>query len=501
MEKPEISLKSIFGRPPEEAVRFLRAKGYKIGFDYRDVWQQEQQNMFTVAKVMELDLLAEIRAGVDQALAQGTTLAEFAKNLRPELVKRGWWGKKNMTDPETGEEKMVQLGSPRRLKIIYDTNLRTAHAEGQWERIQATKGALPYLMYDHTPSKYERKEHAAWDGLVLPADDDWWLAHMPVRAWGCKCRVVQMTQRQVERQGLSVGSAPPEHYYNYVNKRTGDAQRIPAGVDPSFNYPPGKRTVALEKMLAEKTAAAQIASNAAAAPTTLDDFVAAGRAITDTLPAAPAELLAALHARLAKEVGTGTACAVASRGKGAALVQQASRHYPTSWVQAADEIGPTYARLEPPSGRGWHASLEKGTAARLPGFGSVMTFDKPASYLAVRDIDNAVHEYAHRLQAAFPALQAKFAEFHQRRTQGDELESLQKLVPKANYRANEMTRKDNYVDPYYGKEYDGDPREAMTMAMQSVLHGGIGAWRLRALYNGDREMLDFVVGLLFKWTP
>jgi hypothetical protein len=499
MEKPETFLKNVFGRPPEEAVRFLRAKGYKIGFDYRDVWQQEQQNMFTVAKVMELDLLAGIRAGVDQALAQGTTLAEFAKNLKPELVKRGWWGKKNMTDPETGEEKTVQLGSPRRLKIIYDTNLRTAHAEGQWERIQATKAALPYLMYDHTPSKYERKEHAAWDGLVLPADDDWWLAHMPVRAWGCKCRVIQMTQRQVERQGLTVGSAPPEHYYNYVNKRTGDAQRIPAGVDPSFNYPPGKRAVALEKMLAEKTAAAQIASNAAA-PTTLDDFVAAGRAITDTLPTAPADLLAALHARLAKEVGTGRACAVASRGKGAALVQAASQHYPASWVQAADDLGPLRARLDK-DGRGVHYLIPRATAAHLQEFGEIMTLNEPVSYMVVASVENAIHEYAHRLQHALPGLQTWFAQFHKRRTQGEALESLKDLLPESKYEQDEMTRKDHYPNVYYGKEYEGAPLEVMTMSFQSVLHGGDWALRLASLYTKDRELFDFTVGLLFRWKP
>ncbi|MDO8933059.1 MAG: phage minor head protein [Rhodocyclaceae bacterium] len=238
--------------PPKEAIDFFRQKGYAIGFDHRDVWQQEHQAAFTVAKAMQMDLLREIRAHVDDAIANGTTLADFKANLRPELVKRGWWGRATMTDPADGQAKDVQLGSPRRLKVIYDTNLRTAHSEGQWTRIQAAKATFPFLMYDHTHSAHERPEHASWDGIVLPADDPWMLAHFPVKAWGCKCRVIQMGQRQLDRQGLKVGTAPAERYTDYTNKRTGETSRVPAGVDPEFNYPPGGRRENLVGALAAK---------------------------------------------------------------------------------------------------------------------------------------------------------------------------------------------------------------------------------------------------------
>lgn len=251
MASPDL-LSALFNRPPTEAVDYLRQKGYRIGFDHRDVWQHEHQAAFTVAKAMQVDLLQDIREQVDQALELGTTFAEFKANLMPNLVRRGWWGKATMADPLTGEEKEVQLGSPRRLKVIYDTNLRTAHAEGQWQRIQSAKAALPYLMYDHTPSAHERKQHAAWDGLVLPVDDPWWQAHYPVKAWGCKCRVIQLGPRQLERLGKSVGEAPADEMVSYTNQRTGETQAIPAGVDPAFAYPPGGRLGSLGQALADK---------------------------------------------------------------------------------------------------------------------------------------------------------------------------------------------------------------------------------------------------------
>lgn len=245
-------LRAAFNLAPADAVAYFRQKGYRIGFDHRDVWQQEHQAAFTVAKAMQLDLLQDIREQVDAALELGTTFQDFRTNLKPNLVKRGWWGKAMMEDPATGETKEVQLGSTRRLKVIYDTNLRTAHAEGQWERIQGAKGALPFLMYDHTPSEHERLEHKAWDGIVLPVDHPWVQAHYPVKAWGCKCRMIQLGQRQLDRMGLTVGQAPAERMVSHTNKRTGETQQIPAGVDPAFAYPPGGRRANLVEHLGSR---------------------------------------------------------------------------------------------------------------------------------------------------------------------------------------------------------------------------------------------------------
>jgi len=134
------------GPPPEDALEWFRAKGLKIGFDWRDVWREEHAAAFTVAKIMRLDLLADVRAEVDRALAEGLTFRDFQKRLAPMLQEKGWWGVQDMADPQTGEVRQVQLGSPRRLRVIYDTNLRTARAAGQWARIQKTREGLPYLI-------------------------------------------------------------------------------------------------------------------------------------------------------------------------------------------------------------------------------------------------------------------------------------------------------------------------------------------------------------------
>jgi hypothetical protein len=75
---------------------------------------------------------------------------------------------------------------------------------------------------------------------------------MPVKAWGCKCRVIQLGERQLQRLGKGVDSAPAETWRDYTNQRSGETQRVPAGVDPAFNYPPGGRRAALVNHLGER---------------------------------------------------------------------------------------------------------------------------------------------------------------------------------------------------------------------------------------------------------
>lgn len=238
--------------PPKEAIAFFEQKGYKIGFSWQDVWQSEHQASFTVAKVGQLDILRDIRDGIAAAQKNGTTFETFRKTLKPLLMEKGWWGKAEMIDPATGEKKLVQLGSTRRLRTIFDTNLRTAYSEGQWQRIQATKRTFKYLVYNANNSEHPRLEHSAWDNLVLPADDPFWKNHFPVKDYGCKCFVTQATDKMLEQRGLKVGESPKVGEYTYINKRTGEIQKIPRGVHPSFHYPPGGRRESLNKFVGEK---------------------------------------------------------------------------------------------------------------------------------------------------------------------------------------------------------------------------------------------------------
>lgn len=227
--------------PPEEAIAYFRSKGVAESYAWEDVWQEEHTRAFYVAKAMQREVLEDIRAALDRASAEGTTLETFRKELTPLLQARGWWGIQEMTDPLTGEDDLVQLGSPRRLRTIFDVNMRSAYQAGRWQRIQRVKTALPYLRYVATMDSRTRPEHRAWHGVVLPADDPWWNSHYPPCGWGCRCTVTQMNGRTLARRGFEVTTEPPRFPpKTFTNRRTGEVTVIEGGIDPGFNFNVGK---------------------------------------------------------------------------------------------------------------------------------------------------------------------------------------------------------------------------------------------------------------------
>lgn len=228
---------------PQEAIAFFKAKGWAIAFDWRDVWQEENVRAFTVAKAMSRDLLEDIRAAVDSALVEGTTLQTFIKDLAPRLYARGWWGRKWMSDPDTGEERVVQLGSPARLRTIYQTNLRTSYMAGRWQRIQRTKRTLPFLRYVSVMDGRERAEHHAWHDTILPVDHPWWDNHFPPCGWNCRCDTQALNERTMARRGWAVNDPPRFPEKDYVNKRTGEVTRLERGIDPGWSYNVGKASL------------------------------------------------------------------------------------------------------------------------------------------------------------------------------------------------------------------------------------------------------------------
>ena len=225
-----------------EALEYLRAKGFappEARFDYRDWWGAKHAKGFVVAKATQDDLLRTFIDGIDRALAEGRTFEQFRTELEPELKRQGWWGKKLMRDPLTGEMREVQLGSARRLRVIFDTNMRTSYAAGRWVRIQRVKDAFPYLQYLQVQRPTARAAHKPFHELVLPVDHPFWATHFPPNGWFCLCTALQLTEGALERRGLEVSPDPEIDSVPWTDKRSGRTITVPKGVTPGFDTNPG----------------------------------------------------------------------------------------------------------------------------------------------------------------------------------------------------------------------------------------------------------------------
>lgn len=254
-----------FDVSPESAIAFFRSKGLRTTFSYADMRGEAHDHAFTVAKMMDVDMLAQVRASLDSALANGTPFKQWSREIEPLLKSGGWWGQADMVDPQTGNVVRAQLGSPWRLETIFRTNMQTAYAAQQWEEIVSQSDTAPWLMYDAVDDFRTREQHRRWDRTVLPWNDPWFKTHTPPCGYNCRCGLIQLSEDDLASMGLTPTPAPEDGTYKWRNPRTGIVERVPDGVDPGFDHNPGETYLAdIGRLLAEKIGALPSSMAAAA---------------------------------------------------------------------------------------------------------------------------------------------------------------------------------------------------------------------------------------------
>jgi uncharacterized protein with gpF-like domain len=217
----------ILRRPFAEQVAFFRGKLGNLVPTARwdDIWKSAHDRAFMVAGAAKADLLADLAAAVDKAIAEGETLDAFRKRFAAIVEKHGWHG-------WTGEE--TKAGRAWRTRIIYQTNLATSYAAGRLAQLR--DAGFRYWIYRHSGSEHPRLQHLAWDGLTLPADHPFWQTHYPPSGWGCRCRVVGANGPETAKL---VGGKPdytePPAGWDAIDPKTGE----PPGIDKGWGYMPG----------------------------------------------------------------------------------------------------------------------------------------------------------------------------------------------------------------------------------------------------------------------
>lgn len=186
---------------PEEAVRFLESKGYKLTWDWKEQLALNNAQIFTVAKVAKLSLLQETRNLLVKALDSGAGFEAFRKdaaNLLPELA-------------------------AYRLRTIYKTNMQTAWNTGRWQAFEESKDAFPYLQYIAVIDQSTSEICQPLDGQIHHIDDPFWDIWSPPNHFNCRCRLRPLTALQAGRAG--------------------EQEDLPPGHEPSpgFNSNPAKR--------------------------------------------------------------------------------------------------------------------------------------------------------------------------------------------------------------------------------------------------------------------
>ena len=215
-------MKFSFFEEPTAVYEYLKSKKPEIHFDYDEIMHDAHKKAFTVAKMMNLDLLKDTQASLTKAFKEGVGFDEWKKSVKPMLAKKGWLGNIKVKDPKTGEEKEIYVGN-RRLRTIFNTNMRTAYAKARYESQMQSLGE--YFRYTAVLDGRTRGAHRKLHGKTLPKTDKFWDTNYPPNGWGCRCKVQVLTEAECVARGI----VP-----------LADGSFLPQAAEKDFKYNPGK---------------------------------------------------------------------------------------------------------------------------------------------------------------------------------------------------------------------------------------------------------------------
>ncbi|MGP1664486.1 MAG: phage minor head protein [Rhodanobacter sp.] len=242
MAEPQPSLiTGVFRRPFAEQVAFFRNKlGNLVPTQFWDDLQKSAHDTgFMVAGAAKADLLSDLAAAVDRAIAEGTTIEQFRQDFRGIVAKHGWTG-------WTGEQ--TAAGRAWRTRIIYVTNARTSYHAGRLAQLR--DGNFPLWVYLHDDSvEHPRVLHVSWNGITLPPGHIFWTTHYTPNGWGCHCYVVGARSAASARRLGGNPDKPLPEGWDAIDPKAGEQM----GIDKGWGYMPGDTVSNTVREMAAKT--------------------------------------------------------------------------------------------------------------------------------------------------------------------------------------------------------------------------------------------------------
>lgn len=200
-------LKIGFGVQFHQAIKAAQDRGVVLPDVYFGILQGlARQHAFSIAGVASLDQLEQVMDSLSAGIQRGVSFNKWKK----EILENG----------------ILDLPDYR-LDNIFRTNIQNNYNRGRWEKLQATKKARPFLMYDAINDSRVRPTHLEMDGIIRPVGDAFWDDHAPSNGYRCRCRLISLSEKQAQRRsGEGKG----------LNKRINSKNMQP---DKGWDYNPG----------------------------------------------------------------------------------------------------------------------------------------------------------------------------------------------------------------------------------------------------------------------
>ena len=218
----ELPAPEIIAEPvaPDAAIAFWKQRAKLTDEEAKALGEDVKHRAFYVTGLAKQDLVQLVSDGIEEALKNGETLADFKKRIAAAIQAQGW--------------------HDYRVENIFRTNMQTAYSAGRYKKMQAVKASRPYWQYIAVMDKRVRPSHAILHEKVYPADHEFWSSNYPPNGFRCRCGVRTLSARQVEKQGLTVETEMPKADM-WTDPKTGYEYFVHfPGADKGFRNNPGK---------------------------------------------------------------------------------------------------------------------------------------------------------------------------------------------------------------------------------------------------------------------
>lgn len=144
-------------------------------------------------------------------------------------------------------------------RTSYRTALLNTYNRGTYQEAIDNDDGDTYFIYDAVNDSRTRPNHAALDGVVKRADDDFWTNHTPPLGFNCRCVLRTLTEgqakRRAEREGrkrIPTGQKKIKDNIRDIKQENPNlrGKKIEAGADKKFDTSnPRDTTSAFDRLL------------------------------------------------------------------------------------------------------------------------------------------------------------------------------------------------------------------------------------------------------------
>lgn len=211
--------------PMKEAQQFWKDKVKLSPAEFAKLPAEAKIRAFAVSGIAKGDELTTVFNALQKSLDKGTTFEDFKKDCAEVFERRGWTGEKAF-----------------RLDNIFRTNIQTAYGVGRYKQMMEVKDSRPYWQYSAVNDSRTRPAHRALNGKIFRYDHPFWDTWYPPKGYRCRCGVITLSAREIERDGQTISTEDPTgKLFEPIDPKTGN--KMPARLlmpDPGFANNPGK---------------------------------------------------------------------------------------------------------------------------------------------------------------------------------------------------------------------------------------------------------------------